>query len=41
VPLRISVPEDAALGEYPVTVKGTPETGEATSVAFTVKVIAP
>jgi uncharacterized membrane protein len=39
--LRVSVPEDAALGEYPVTVKGTPETGEATSVAFTVKVIAP
>jgi len=39
--LRVSVPEDAALGEYPVTVKGTPETGEATSVVFTVKVIAP
>jgi len=41
VQLRISVPKDAALGGYPVVVTGTPETGEATSVVFTVKVIAP
>jgi uncharacterized membrane protein len=39
--LRVSVPEDAALGGYPVVVTGTPETGEPTSVGFTVKVIAP
>ena len=39
--LQIAAPKDAAIGEYPVVVKGTPETGEPTSVGFTVKVIAP
>ena len=41
VQFQIAAPKDAALGEYPVVVKGTPETGEATAVGFTVKVIAP
>ena len=41
VQLRIEAPKDAAIGEYRVYVKGTPETGEATSVEFKVKVIAP
>ena len=41
VQLQISAPKDAALGEYPVVVKGTPETGEPTSIGFTVKVVAP
>jgi hypothetical protein len=41
VQLQIAAPKDAALGEYPVVVKGTPETGAPTSVGFTVKVISP
>jgi uncharacterized membrane protein len=41
VQLTITVPKDAALGEYKVTVTGTPTTGEPTSVEFKVKVIAP
>ncbi|MGD0785126.1 MAG: hypothetical protein ABR969_04865 [Sedimentisphaerales bacterium] len=41
VELTITVPKEAALGEYKVSVKGTPTTGEPTSVEFTVKVIAP
>jgi uncharacterized membrane protein len=41
VQLQIAAPKDAALGEYPVVVKGTPETGEPTSVGFTVKVVSP
>lgn len=41
VQLQISAPSDAAIGEYRVYVKGTPATGEPTSVAFTVKVVAP
>ena len=41
VQLQISAPKDAALGEYPVVVKGTPETGEPTSIGFMVKVVAP
>jgi len=41
VQLRIAAPKDAALGEYPVVVKGTAETGAPTSVGFTVKVLAP
>jgi hypothetical protein len=41
VQLQIAAPKDAALGEYPVVVKGTPETGEPTCVGFTVKVVAP
>lgn len=39
--INITVPKDAALGEYKVSVKGTPTTGEATSVEFNVKVVAP
>jgi uncharacterized membrane protein len=41
VQFRIAAPKDAALGEYRVVVTGTPETGEPTSVGFTVKVVAP
>jgi uncharacterized membrane protein len=41
VQLQIAAPKDAALGEYPVVVTGTPETGAPTAVGFTVKVIAP
>jgi uncharacterized membrane protein len=39
--LRIEAAKDAAIGEYRVHVKGTPKTGEATSVQFAVKVVAP
>ena len=41
VQLRIATTKDTALGAYLVTVKGTPKTGEPTSTAFTVKVVAP
>ena len=41
VQLRITAPKDAALGEYKVSVTGTPTTGEATSVEFNVNVAAP
>ncbi len=41
VQLRITAAKDAAIGEYRVYVKGTPEAGEATQVEFTVKVVAP
>jgi uncharacterized membrane protein len=41
VQLRIAAAKDANLGEYRVYIKGTPETGEATSTDFTVKVVAP
>ena len=41
VQLRITVPKDAALGVYSVSVKGTPKTGEPTSTAFNVKVVTP
>ncbi len=41
VQLRITAAKGAALGEYRVYVKGTPETGEPTQVEFTVKVVAP
>ena len=41
VQLRITAPKNADFGEYRVYVKGTPETGEPTSVEFTVKVVAP
>jgi uncharacterized membrane protein len=40
VKIMITVPKDAALGEYKVSVTGTPTTGEPTSVEFKVKVIA-
>jgi uncharacterized membrane protein len=41
VDLTIKVPKNAPLGGYTVEVKGTPTTGEPTSVQFTVKVKAP
>ncbi len=41
VRLQITVPKDAAIGEYKIFVKGTPQTGEATSTEFIVKVVAP
>ena len=41
VQLQISAAQDAALGEYLVTVKGTPETGEPASTEFTVRVVSP
>jgi uncharacterized membrane protein len=41
VQLRIAATKDAALGAYRVTVNATPKTGEPTSTAFTVKVVAP
>ena len=41
VQLRITAPKDADLGEYKIYVKGTPETGEATSTEITVKVVTP
>ncbi len=41
VQLRITAAKNAALGEYRVYVRGSPETGEPTSVEFTVKVVAP
>jgi uncharacterized membrane protein len=41
VQLTITAPKDAAIGEYKVSVKGTPTTGESTSVEFNVKVVAP
>jgi uncharacterized membrane protein len=40
VQFKVSAAKDAALGEYPVVVKGTPETGAATSVGFAVNVVA-
>ena len=41
VQLRIAVTKDAAIGEYRVSVKGTPKTGASTSTEFNVKVVAP
>ena len=41
VQLQITIPKDAALGVYLVTVKGTPKTGGSTSTEFSVKVITP
>jgi uncharacterized membrane protein len=41
VQLHIAVPKDAALGEYRVNVKGTPETGLSASIEVRVKVVAP
>ena len=39
--LRITAAKDADLGQYKIFVKGTPETGEATSTEVIVKVVAP
>jgi len=41
VQVRITADKDAAMGEYRVTVKATPESGEPTSTVFNVKVVAP
>lgn len=41
VQLRIATTSNTALGSYIVSVMGTPKSGEATSTAFTVKVVAP
>jgi uncharacterized membrane protein len=41
VHLQITAANDAALGEYKIFVQGTPQTGEATSTEFTVKVVSP
>jgi uncharacterized membrane protein len=41
VAIRITAPKDAAIGEYKISVKGTPATGEATSTEITVKVVSP
>ena len=41
VSFRVTAAKDAAIGEYKVFVKGTPESGEATSMEITVKVVAP
>jgi uncharacterized membrane protein len=41
IQVRIAATKDTALGAYRVSVKGTPKTGEPTSTAFTVTVVAP
>lgn len=41
VQLRIAAPQNAALGEYLVSVMGTPKTGEPTSTGIIVKVVSP
>jgi uncharacterized membrane protein len=41
VQLQIAAPKDAALGEYRVRIKGTPETGQPTSTEIKVKVVGP
>ena len=41
VTLRVTAPKDVALGEYKIYLKGTPTIGEATSMEFTVMVVAP
>lgn len=41
IQLKITATKDAALGEYRIYVKGTPETGEPTTAEFKVQVVAP
>lgn len=41
VQIKIMTDKSVAFGEYRLTVKGTPSTGQATSAVSTVKVIAP
>lgn len=41
VQLRIAAPQNAALGEYLVSIMGIPKTGEPTSTGFVVKVVSP
>jgi uncharacterized membrane protein len=40
VPLQVTAPRDAAIGEYRLYITGTPETGTATSTEIKTKVIA-
>jgi uncharacterized membrane protein len=39
--LRIAVAQNAAIGEYHVSVRGIPKTGESTSTQLNVKVVSP
>lgn len=39
--LTITADQNAAFGDYYVTVRGVPQTGEPTSTVFTVKVVSP
>jgi hypothetical protein len=39
--IRIAAAKNAAIGEYSVSVRGIPKTGESTSTTFTVKVVSP
>ena len=41
VQLMIAAVQNAAIGEYSVSVMGIPKTGESTSTSFTVKVVSP
>jgi uncharacterized membrane protein len=41
VQFQIKAPKDAALGEYKIIVRATPESGTETSTDITVKVVAP
>ena len=41
VHVRVTAAKDADLGQYKIFVKGTPETGEATSTEITVTVVSP
>jgi uncharacterized membrane protein len=41
VQFTITAPQDAALGDYIISVTGTPGTGESASVEFKVKVVTP
>lgn len=41
VQISITAAPNAALGEYSVSVRGVPKTGEPTSTIFTVKVVSP
>ncbi|OGV48021.1 MAG: hypothetical protein A2X49_13360 [Lentisphaerae bacterium GWF2_52_8] len=41
VKIKITAANTAALGDYRVSVKGTPTSGKSASIEFTVKVVAP
>lgn len=41
VQLRVTAAKNAAIGDYRIRVKATPDSGEATTVEFVVKVVAP
>ena len=41
VQIQVSAAEDAAVGEYKVSVTGTPTTGEPTATEFNVNVVTP